>query len=172
MKPSRPLWFLVLVVPLLVGCPYEAEVPLAEPDTSQVDPEFVGSWLAVDEDEADTTRVYIVPFNRAEIYVEVHESADEVGRMRAFCFAVGGKTFLHLNELGRDEPSDAFYFARYEFTADGALTLQLVGDAVVPRSLKNDAEGLRAFLEEHLDDPELLDEEPLLLRRLSRKVDW
>jgi hypothetical protein len=157
------LLFGSLATLLLAGCPFESQTPLAEPSPEKTDARLVGAWIGVDEEDRDSLAVTILPFNRAEYYVETREVDGDAERYRAYLFEIGGETFVHLNGLEAGGPSPSYVFARYAIDSGGRLHLRFVGDRITPDSLDSDARGLAEFIRTHVADPALDDEDTVLV---------
>jgi len=166
---SRVATFLtVFVLPiLLVGCPFESKVPIAQPG-APLDVRLVGLWMDADPSDPDSTRLLILPFNATEYYAELREKDNQVMRFRAFPFALEKEPYLHIDMLNPAVESASFFVARYSISDGGVLALNVVGDDAVPDSLQADAKALIAFLIEHRNDPGLKDADTSLeVRRIA-----
>lgn len=153
----------LLLAPLLTGCPFESQVPLAAPGAGRLDLRLAGSWLAIDENDADTASVLVLPFNGTEWFVETRDSGSDVSRYRAVGFELGGAPFLQLNELAAEDEPGSFFFARYSFGEDGRLRIRFVGDKIIAEDLAEDGPRLAECISAHLTDPELDDPDVRLL---------
>ena len=158
----------ILVLPIvLVGCPFESRVPIAQPG-APLDARLVGLWTDADPSDPDSTRLLILPFNATEYYAELREKDNELIRFRAFPFSLEGEPYLHVDMLNPDADSASFFFARYSISNDGVLAVNVVADDAVPDSLQADVTALIAFLIEHRNDPALKDEATSLeVRRIA-----
>ena len=134
-------------------------MPLGPPDPRVTDARLAGDWIGVEAGSTDTVLVHVLPFNEAEYYVEVQNKAGAPDRYRAYLFRSEGETILHLNELKGAEPDSSYFFARYSFEGYDRLSMNLVGEKLIPDSLASDARGLAAFLHAHAADPGLNDDE-------------
>jgi len=155
---------------LVTGCPYTANVPLADPVAHSIDPRLIGSWVGTVGD-GDSTRIRILAFNDSEYYAETIESNGAASRYRTFVFDAGGQPFLQINELSTDVLPAEYGFARYSFSPDGVLTMRFVGEKIVPKAMATDRPALLAFLAGHRNDPALDDDgSTLVLTREAAKT--
>ena len=158
-------WMLLMLAPvcliLLTGCPYVAQVPLADPSESALDIRLIGTWTGSDEN-GNPFEVEIVPFNQSEYYAELRDE-EGLTRCRVFPFKIDGIPFLHINELAVAE--EGYFFARYEFTGDSDLEITLVGDVLLSEDIAADPTALTAAIAGHLHDPLLYDGETITITR-------
>lgn len=162
------LLFGLLCAVLVTGCPYSSKVPLAVPSDTVRDDRLVGEWAGADG-EGDSMRIVILPFHGGEYYAELRESDGTQSGYRVFAFDVGGARLLHINELSADREPAEYVFARYALSGDSELALSFVGDKIVPEALATDRVALLAFLEQHLGDPALDDQDARLLMHRSKQ---
>jgi hypothetical protein len=153
---------ILFLLALTAGCPYTAKAPLGTPDRHSFNKQLIGLWKSYNVDnEADSTFIFVVPFNDAEYHVDMGGKS-----YRAFIFKIGGKRFLHFNRLSMDPWPLEYFFARYSFSANEELSVRFVGRQIVPKALETKPKALRAFLASHLADSALYDKDlNLLLRR-------
>ncbi len=159
---------LTLLAALSSACPFESKTPLGEP-AAPVDSRLLGLWTWTDPDSREITRFLVLPFNRSEIYIELSAADEETERFRAYSVEVGDEPILQVQELKPEAPSEPFVFARYSFSDTGELSLHLLDEEGIPKSLAEDPKGLVDYLSQHLDDPALRGEDPPLRLQPQRR---
>lgn len=163
MKRSMKLTLALLGLAMVTGCPLSTDVPLAEPQDGVRDDRLIGTWVG--DDDGDSYRLLVVPFNRTEYYAEL-TGDDEPARLRFYVFAAGDERFLHIEELSTDRDHPEYLFAHYAITDDFGLAVKLVGSELVSEDVEPAA--LVDFLARNAHDPALYDEEDsLVLHRLE-----
>ncbi|MBM3286124.1 MAG: hypothetical protein FJY88_02065 [Candidatus Eisenbacteria bacterium] len=154
----------LLCMVLAMGCPYSSKAPLADPSGKVLDDRLIGEWAVVDVD-GDSMRITLLPFNEGEYYAELRENGGNPSRYRVFGFGIGSARLLHVNEISEGREPPEYSFARYTFSGNSELEVTFVGDKVVPEALATDPQALLSFLEKHLEDSALDDEETRLVMR-------
>jgi hypothetical protein len=164
-KPWIVPLIMILILPALAGCPVESHLPIAESGQHPIDMNLVGDWTGVSAD-GDSSAVVVIPFNKFEYYVETTEKPGARDRFRAFVFDVDGLEFLQVNEIGIEQSSGGYVFARLEFLPDGTVSIKFVGEQLVPKTLADDPKAILAIIEKNSRNEALYDAETALrLRR-------
>ncbi|HEY0590777.1 MAG TPA: hypothetical protein VGF40_03345 [Thermoanaerobaculia bacterium] len=164
-RSSRFLLLFASVVFLMAPtCPFEATVPLAEPEGS-IDPRLAGVWLARGGD-GELGVLEFIPFNDAEYLAEwaVREGS-KVTRMqfRAYRVAIGEHEFLQLQPLNEE---GKYLLGRYVMPDASTLVIRLVQDTIVPDEVSANPQRLRRIIEENITNEKLFGgEEPMVFAR-------
>jgi hypothetical protein len=141
----------LVLLTLMTGCPFESTVPLGDPGPGSLDARLAGRWVMTNESGEDASVVFY-PFDEGAYYVQLDERGkpDSTERYRVYTVTIGGEKFLNINKLGEEVEPGAYFFARYDFTKEGALRLRFVGDEKIPKNLAGDRKALVKFVAEHL----------------------
>jgi hypothetical protein len=158
----------LVMLPLIGGCPFDSRVSLGDPGGISFDLSILGDWNGSTAD-GDSLRAAIFRFNENEYYVEV-KSPGTTDRHRVYLITIGDRRFFQLDEITDAKEPPSFVFGTYEPTEKSGLRVRFVGDALVPRELRENADGLRAFIAAHADEDALYDAETeLYLKRAADK---
>lgn len=165
-RSSRFLVLLACVVFLMAPtCPFEATVPLAEPERGSIDPRLAGIWLARGDDD-ELSVLEFIPFNDAEYLVEwIGREGSKATRMqvRAYRVAIGEHRFLQLQPLNEE---GKYLVGHYVMPDESTLVIRLVQDAIVPDEVSANPERLRRIIEENITNEKLFGgEEPMVFAR-------
>lgn len=166
-----------LLLPLMLSlqaCVYESAVPLGDPDPASFDEALIGDWLPAEEASelrtaADTQAALLhVRRGSGPEYAITRDRRDDEIRGRAFITEVDDVRFLNILDLDEAEP--LFAFARYRVEGD-TLRLQFIADrsGSEERGMSGEfatSAELRAAVRARLHDPQLYEEDAILLVRM------
>jgi hypothetical protein len=173
-RVARAAALAATAVILLVGCPYSAGTPLADPSSAPLDRSLSGVWQSEDPETHQVVTLTFVPFDAHQMVAFARENGPDstpVSAFRLFVTPVGEEKFLNVQELGADgEPQ--WYFARYRLEGD-TLRLRLVDDTLFGGKSFATREALQGFIRASLGDPRLFgdpaDETPdMILKRVPK----
>ena len=160
---GRPV-LTALGLALLLGCPYESDVPLDPARALPVDERLLGRWEAApDPSEEEPLGFRMLKFSDTELLAAFRKD-DETAHLRLFVVEVAGKPILCAQWVDDPVREREWLFFGYDFSDDGDLAVRPVSDKVIKEKFTDPA-ALQAHLAEHIDDPELL-EEPMRFVRL------
>lgn len=116
----------LILILLLAGCeasPY----PISGPGDASVTSEFLGDWVATDEDGAELS-LTVLPFNEFE-YLAIVSAPDEDGpsHFRMYESDVDGLLFANIQCLDCDDDDEEFMFGRLAII-DQAMNTQWLED--------------------------------------------
>lgn len=161
---------LLVAVTAFLAC--EFDVPLETAHTLAIDPEALGLWEPVPEDdqeEGKSERMLILRFSDTEYLVHHPIGGDDV-YWRAYPIRIGGIDCVQLETIGMEgrpsglEDDDRYHVAAYRL-ADGKLTIRLLNPDLVDDDAET-TEELRASFLAHKDNPRLF-VEPSSWRRVQ-----
>jgi hypothetical protein len=125
---SLGILFLLLILPLLWGCPYESEVPLGKVSAAVIDQGLIGKWQHTAEGELFT--MIIQQFNDHELLIMGREDGEvQQEAMRAFVTVIKDEQFLNLQEIGETYDERGWYFVKYSVSG-ATLRAWSVDDAL------------------------------------------
>jgi hypothetical protein len=157
---------MLLVLPLLWGCPYEAKVPLAKSCKAEIDTALLGKWQSTKKGES--FQMTIQAFNDHELLILGTEKGKaECEGMRAFVTMVKDERFLNVQEL-KDQPDKrGWWLVKYAVSGD-TLTAWTVDDKLFTKPLTCSRQ-LYRFVKKNLGNKELYgDAPPLILQRVTK----
>jgi hypothetical protein len=130
---------------VLAACePPESKNPLSDPAAAKPDARLIGLWVSHKNDEDGY--LHIVPAKGAAVdlvlVVPDKDNGAATLHFTAFPSTIGGKTYLNVRKKTfTDKWSDHFevapsyFFVRYSFAKDGALSLAYMDDDVVKKAI-------------------------------------
>ena len=128
-KMKKLLQFILLVGScfLIVGCPYETDVPIDTPSV-KIDPNLLGNW--VDRDNVNET--YTVSRQDDFIYhiVVTQKEENESENYLAYTSVVNKTMFLNISKTEPSDNSPAFILYKIELKNDQWITLTEVTDNI------------------------------------------
>ncbi len=155
--------FIIIIIFLLSGCPYESIVPLSDPASAQIDRNLIGRWTKAEKDDKGT--LIIDQFDEHGLSVVVAEDGNKkIDRMRAFTTVIDGEKFLNVQEIKDDYDKRKWMFVSYTVSGD-VMTFRTVEDDIIKKKMKSPEE-LFAFIKKNLKTRGLFDNDnPETLKR-------
>ena len=159
-------WMMLAVILFLAAC--EFDVPLVVEHDIPIDPNILGNWESVSEDE-DEMQLRILKFSDTEYMIHDSDNNGDT-YFRAYAINVGGVSAVQIEFLGDDkrpvksDAGDRYMVASYK-VVDGMLEMRFLNSELVDKEL-TDTESLRAAFIEHKENPGLFND-PGLFRRLQ-----
>lgn len=153
----------------LTGCD-GAKFPLSDPSYSSIDERLIGSWGIVETPDDDGSYLNVFAFNEHAYYVESWEEGDEdeMLRMNVFSTEIGGVSFANVRCISCDEDDDDYFFFKYEVISDDELVVYAINSDVYEELEDLESvDAMHKFVQDHLNDPDLYDEEFGRYRRLN-----
>jgi hypothetical protein len=147
----RALAVVTLYVLAASAC-HTSPVPIAAPTAFEFRPELLGLWQSLDDETPDT--LFVLGFNPAEYYVELHTQLEGplIWRGRAFITRVAGTDFMNVQELGLKPTGYIFY--RFAVQGDTATVAALKSGS---RTFETSAD-VRGFITENLASDTMYEE--------------
>ena len=136
MKSAASALFLVVVMVGLAGCLPTSKNPLSDPADAVADTRLEGVWYG--KSGEDTVFLHFVPDEAGSMdIVEVdHEKSGGAHTLTYTMFptVIGDEHYMNIREKsGTEKP---YYFARYTLSKSGTLTLWLMSEKPVAKSVK------------------------------------
>lgn len=134
---------------LLMGCPYETEVPISEPNL-KFPAELLGKWQPVNSSEDIMTikkkTDHVVSITKTKKQPGLDDKPEE---FEAYISQVGAVTFLNISEAEEDVSDGKYYLYRMEVAANGSrITLRAVSENIDEQF--NTSAELKAFIEKNM----------------------
>ncbi len=134
---------------LLMGCPYETEVPISEPSVT-FPADLLGKWEPKSSgDEIVTIRKktdYIVSISKTKKEPKEDDKPEEY---EAYLSEVDAVKFLNISEVGEQGSGAKFYLYKIEVSANNSrITLNAVTENI-DEQFSNSAE-LKAFIQKNM----------------------
>ena len=134
---------------LLMGCPYETEVPISEPSV-KFPADLLGKWESKSSgDEIMTIRKktdYIVSISKTKKEPKEDDKSEEY---EAYLSEVDAVKFLNISEVGEQGSGAKFYLYKIEVSANNSrITLNAVTENI-DEQFSNSAE-LKAFIQKNM----------------------
>lgn len=134
---------------LLMGCPYETEVPISEPNVT-FPAELLGKWQPVNSSEDIMTikkkTDHVVSITKTKKQPGPDDNPEE---FEAYISQVGAITFLNISEVEEDVSDGKYYLYRMEVHANGSrITLSAVSENIDEQF--NTSAELKAFIEKSM----------------------
>lgn len=134
---------------LLMGCPYETEVPISEPSV-KFPADLLGKWESKSSgDEIMTIRKktdYIVSISKTKKEPKEDDKPEEY---EAYLSEVDAVKFLNISEVGEQGSGAKFYLYKIEVSANNSrITLNAVTENI-DEQFSNSAE-LKAFIQKNM----------------------
>jgi hypothetical protein len=168
MKKSRlnlGIFAVLVILPLLWGCPYESKVPLSKASKATIDPALLGDWRNTDQTEPFT--MIIQQFNEHELLIMGAEDG-RISRdvMRAFVTVIEDERFLNVQDADVPPDKRVWYLAKYTISGD-TLTAWTVDDKLFTKPVTSSG-ALYRFVKKHLNDKALFGNDSfLVLKRVK-----
>ncbi|RLB05369.1 MAG: hypothetical protein DRG50_07340 [Deltaproteobacteria bacterium] len=173
-KRSIGLVLLVLILPLLCGCPYSSDVPMSKSSKAKIDKELLGEWKFADEKEQGSGTISIRQFNDHElvIYLLVEQSKGgeiEYEIYRAFVTVIENENFLNFQKIEASPQSRSWTIINYIISGD-TLKYRLVGDKLFNKLKKpiTSSRALYRFVKRNLHNKDLYDGGFQVLKRVTQ----
>jgi len=167
-KSLSGVLFIVGLLPLLWGCPYEAKVPLGEGSKAPFDAALVGEWKNTEQGGSFT--MTIQQFNEHEFLIsgaEIKKGTCECEAMRAFVTMINDERFLNVQEIKGQSEVRGWWIAKYIISGD-TLTAWVVEDKLFTEPLTS-SRTLYRFIKKNLHNKELYgDASPMVLQRIAK----
>lgn len=149
MNKLMQLFAMVTFCFLLMGCPYETEVPVSEPSV-KFPAELLGKWEPkTSSDEIMTIKKktdYIVSISKTK---KEPKEDDKTEEYEAYISEIDAVKFLNISELGEHGSGAKFYLYKMEVSANGSrITLNAVTENI-DEQFSNSAE-LKAFIQKNM----------------------
>ncbi len=134
---------------LLMGCPYETEVPISEPSV-KFPADLLGKWESKSSgDEIMTIKTktdYIVSISKTKKEPKEDDKSEEY---EAYLSEVDAVKFLNISEVGEQGSGAKFYLYKIEVSANNSrITLNAVTENI-DEQFSNSAE-LKAFIQKNM----------------------
>jgi hypothetical protein len=157
--------FLLLILPLLYGCPYESEVPLGKVSAAKIDQGLIGKWQHTAEGEQFT--MIIQQFNDHELLIMGIEDGEvQQEAMRAFVTVVKDEQFLNLQEIKETYDTRGWYLAKYSLSG-ATLMAWTVDDKLFTKPLTS-TRALYRFVKQNLQNTALYcSDTPMVFERVG-----
>ncbi|HLO37786.1 MAG TPA: hypothetical protein VK173_04830 [Lacibacter sp.] len=134
---------------LLMGCPYETEVPISEPSV-KFPAELLGKW------EPQSSSDEIITIKKKTDYIvsiintkKEPKEDDKPEEYEAYLSEVDAVKFLNISELSEQGSGAKFYLYKMEVSANGSrITLNAVTENI-DEQFSNSAE-LKAFIQKNM----------------------
>ncbi|MEJ2067043.1 MAG: hypothetical protein P8Y09_03635 [Deltaproteobacteria bacterium] len=157
--------FFLLILPLLLGCPYESGVPLSKSSKADIDQSLLGAWKNTAEGEPFT--MIIEQFNDHELLL-LGMKDDKIERdvMRAFVTVIEDERFLNVQEIKESPDERGWYLVHYALAGD-TLTMWIVDDKLFTKPFTS-SRALSSFVKKNLSNKDLYgDIPPMVLQRVE-----
>jgi hypothetical protein len=130
---------------VLAACePPDSKNPLSDPAAAKPDPRLTGLWISHKNNE--DSYLHVVPGKGATVDLVLVVPDKDKGaatlHFTAFPSVIGGKSYLNLRKKSftdkwsdHFEVSPTYFFVRYSFAKDGALSLAYMDDDVVKQAI-------------------------------------
>jgi hypothetical protein len=137
MKQATRLLFLALTF-ALAGCLPVSQNPLSSPDTAVADARLAGVWYGKSGD--DTIFLHFVAGKGAQMdVVEVdHQISGDAHTNLYTMFPSHLDSTRYMNIREKKGASKAYYLARYQISASGALSIWLMSEKAASKAINND----------------------------------
>lgn len=134
---------------LLMGCPYETEVPISEPSV-KFPADLLGNWESKSEsDEIMTIRRktdYIVSISKAKKEPKEDDKPEEY---EAYLSDIDAVKFLNISELNEKGSAAKFYLYKIEVSSNSSrITLNAVTENIDEHF--NNSADLKAFIQKNM----------------------
>jgi hypothetical protein len=159
------IFFFLLILPLLWGCPYESTVPLSKSSKAEIDQTLLGAWKNTAEGEPFT--MIIEQFNEHEFLLLGMEDG-KINRevMRAFVTVIEDERFLNVQEIKETYDTRGWYLVHYALSGD-TLTMRIVDDKLFTKKPLTSSQALSSFVKKNLRNKDLYgDDAPTVLQRV------
>ena len=162
---SFGILFLLFILPLLWGCPYESEIPLSKSSKAEIDQALLGAWKNTTEGEQFT--MIIEQFNEHELLLlGMKDGAIDRDVMRAFITVIEDERFLNVQEIKETYDTRGWYLVHYALTGD-TLTMRIVDDKLFIKPFTS-SRALSSFVKKNLHNKDLYgDDTPTVLQRVE-----
>jgi hypothetical protein len=157
--------FLLLILPLLWGCPYESAVPLGKVSAAVIDQGLIGKWQHTAEGEQFT--MIIQQFNDHELLIMGIEGGEvQPEAMRAFVTVIKDEQFLNIQEIKESYDERDWFFVKY--SVSGAFLMAwTVDDKLFTKPLTSSRAFYR-FVKQNLQNTALYcSDSPMIFERVG-----
>jgi hypothetical protein len=157
---------ILLILPFLWGCPYEAKVPLDRSCKAEIDTALLGEWRSTKKGES--LQMTIQAFNDHELLIlGTEKGKTECEGIRAFVTMVKDERFLNVQELKEQPDKRGWWLVKYTVSGD-TLTAWTVDDKLFTKLITS-SRALYRFVKKNLDNEELYgDAPPMVLQRVKK----
>ncbi len=138
----------------LTACLSGFKHPLGTADAGFIEPELLGRWECISADDPSPGPMTILDFDGKQYYIRLESEKEEPGHFRAYATRVEETPFLNVRAIG-PKPEDEWTFLEYALVDADHLRFRYV-DPQPFEDVIDDGPGVRARLESHLQDPEIL----------------
>ena len=129
---KKPNLIYLLLIPILIFCRcYESEVPLSKSPSSKVDTKLIRSWVSIPNDNQEKAiSLLLRKFNENEYLAVWRQGEDnETVIARGFSTKIKNTNIMNLQNIESLEEDDRTYvFARYDFSENGNLIVNILSD--------------------------------------------
>jgi hypothetical protein len=163
---SIGLLFVLSIMPLFWGCPYESTVPLDKSCKAKIDAELLGEWRSAEKGKPST--IIIQQFNDHEFLVTATEDG-KIQRelIRTFVTPVKDERFLNVQEIKASGEERGWYIVRYAISG-GTLTTRVVDDKLITKPFTS-SRALYKFIKQNLENEALYgDNSPMVFERVKQ----
>jgi hypothetical protein len=157
---------MLLILPLLWGCPYESKVPLGKSCKAEIDPALLGEWQSTEKGESFT--MIFQPFNEHELLILGTEKGKvQPEAIRAFVTTIKDEHFLNVQEIKEPFDKRGWWLVKYTISGD-TLTAWTVEDKLFTEPITS-SRALYRFVKKNLGNKELFgDASPTVLQRVKK----
>jgi hypothetical protein len=167
-KSLSGVLFIVCLLPLLWGCPYEAKVPLEESGKALIDRELLGEWKNIAQGEPFT--MTIQQFNDHEFVIsgaELKDGTCNCEAMRAFVTIIKEERFLNVQEIKGEFEPRGWWIVKYTVSGD-TLRAWIIEDKLFTEPVTS-PRALYRFIKKNLGNKELYgDASPTVWQRIAK----
>ena len=135
---KKYLLLLLVLLPLLTGCPYESSEALGEKENALVQKKIVGTWLSTRQPQQNRSVITIGEDNVYKIrhFREVNAKV-EVSEFEAFITPVGNKYFVNVYEPDKRYTSGGYLIFMLEILDNNKIKLTEVDKYKVPAGINS-----------------------------------
>jgi hypothetical protein len=152
---------------MLMGCPYETEVPISEPSV-KFPAELLGKW----EPKGSADDVMTIK-RKTDFIVSVSKTKKNPGaddkpeEFEAFLSEVGALTFLNISEVGEQSSDGAYYLYKMVVAANGSsITLSAVTENIDEQF--NSSAELKAFIQKNMQHSFFYEKEEEVYQKIGK----
>lgn len=129
--------------------------PLGSVEEAFVEPNLLGSWTCLSEDDPTPGVLKIRDFDGKQYYVESSDDKGDPIPLRALGHRIEDAAFLSLRELGKKDKDEEWVFLQYALSDTDHLSLRAV-DANAFEDVVDDPPSVKQRLAEQMQDPEIV----------------
>ena len=162
---SFGILFLLFILPLLWGCPYESEIPLSKSSKAKIDQALIGEWRHTAEGEPFT--MIIQQFNDHELLIMGIEDGEvQHEAMRAFVTVIKDEQFLNLQEIEDSYDERVWSFVKYSVSGN-TLMAWTVDEELFTKPFTS-SRSLYKFIKQNLQNKALyFSDSPMVFQRVE-----